>query len=127
MKHLVYNNFVIKLYLIVLTGEKEKTETSEPPEDFPLSKLATLDEQLGRPKWVVPVRPGDELEMLLRAAIKLAKEGITYNFICIIKFFLGRDQEFEQCQRFYKEGLTTSFVRILTDDAVNTWKADIQV
>ena len=27
----------------------------------------------------------------------------------------------------YREGLTTSFIRILTDDAVKTWKPDIQV
>ena len=46
---------------------------------------------------------------------------------CICYFLLGRDHECEPCQRFYKEGLTTSFTRILTDDAVNTWKPDIQV
>lgn len=45
-------------------------------------------------------------------------------FACVC---LGRDHEFESCQKFYREGLTTSFVRILTDDAVNTWKPDIQV
>ena len=44
-------------------------------EDFPLSSLARLDEQLSRPKWVVPVRAGDDLELLLRAAIKLCKAG----------------------------------------------------
>lgn len=44
-------------------------------EDFPLSKLAQLDEQLSRPKWVVPVRAGDDLEVLLKAAIKLCKAG----------------------------------------------------
>uniref|UniRef100_A0A1X7TIR8 UBP34/UBP24/USP9X/USP9Y-like ARM repeat region domain-containing protein n=1 Tax=Amphimedon queenslandica TaxID=400682 RepID=A0A1X7TIR8_AMPQE len=38
-----------------------------------------------------------------------------------------RDKEFEECQRFYREGLTTSFIRILTDDAVKTWKLDIQL
>lgn len=51
-----------------------------PPEielgaEFPLDRLSKLDEQLNRPKWVVPVRPGDDLEMLLRHSIKLCKEG----------------------------------------------------
>ena len=39
----------------------------------------------------------------------------------------GRDVNSEPCQRFFREGLTTSFIRILTDDAVSTWKPDIQV
>lgn len=43
--------------------------------DFPTERLNKLDEQLSRPKWVVPVRPRDDLEMLLRYSIKLCKEG----------------------------------------------------
>ena len=43
--------------------------------DFPLDHLAKLDDQLNRPKWVVPVRPDDDLERLLRASIKLCQEG----------------------------------------------------
>ena len=43
--------------------------------EFPLDHLAKLDDQLNRPKWVVPVRPDDDLERLLRAAIKLCREG----------------------------------------------------
>lgn len=43
--------------------------------DFPLEHLSRLDDQLGRPKWVVPVRPDDDLERLLRASIKLCREG----------------------------------------------------
>ena len=39
----------------------------------------------------------------------------------------GRDMEVDACQRFFKDGLTLSFNRILTDDAVTTWKPDIQV
>lgn len=42
---------------------------------FPVDRLSKLDEQLSRPKWVVPVRPGDDLEMLLRYSIKLCREG----------------------------------------------------
>ena len=55
--------------------------------EFCISRLKSLDEQLGRPKWVVPVRPKDDLEMLLRGAIKLAKESkymfnILYKYSC---------------------------------------------
>jgi hypothetical protein len=44
-------------------------------DEFPVDRLTKLDEQLSRPKWVVPVRPGDDLEMLLRHSIKLCNEG----------------------------------------------------
>ena len=57
---------------------EEGTPSNEPPpavEDFPVSNLTRLDEQLGRPKWVVPVRPDDDLERLLLASIKLCREG----------------------------------------------------
>ena len=40
---------------------------------------------------------------------------------------LGTDIHSEPCQRFFKDGLATSFIRILTDEAVTTWKPDIQV
>ena len=46
-----------------------------PVSDFPLDHLSRLDEQLGRPKWVVPVRPDDDLERLIKAAITLCREG----------------------------------------------------
>ena len=98
--------------------------------DFPLDHLARLDEQLGRPKWVVPVRQDDDLERLLRASIKLCKEGfpdLPGVAVCELVFPSGRDTEVEACQRFFREGLTLSFTRILTDDAVSTWKPDIQV
>ena len=50
--------------------------------------------------------------------------------VCVYMYIvhvLGRDTEVEACQRFFREGLTLSFNRILTDDAVSTWKPDIQV
>ena len=40
---------------------------------------------------------------------------------------VDRDTEVEACQRFFRDGLTLSFNRILTHKAVATWKADIQV
>jgi ubiquitin carboxyl-terminal hydrolase 9/24 len=59
----------------------------------------------------VPVLPEQELECLLNAAIKLSQHAI--------------DQDSEPCMRFYKESLTQSFLKILTDDAVNSWKNNI--
>ena len=53
----------------------------------------------------------------------MSLERTCINHVC----FTGQDVNSEPCQRFFREGLTTSFVRILTDDAVSTWKPDIQV
>ena len=33
----------------------------------------------------------------------------------------------EPCQRFFRDGLTTSFTKILTDEAVSGWKFEIHV
>ncbi|KFM62551.1 putative ubiquitin carboxyl-terminal hydrolase FAF-X, partial [Stegodyphus mimosarum] len=56
---------------------KDQDESSELPEghepDFPLADLARLDEMINRPRWVVPVLPKGELEVLLDAAINLSK------------------------------------------------------
>ena len=68
---------------------------------------------LNRTRWIVPVLPKSELECLLDAAIRLCR--------------LKVDTKSEECQRFFREGLTISFVRVMTDDAVNTWKYDIYV
>lgn len=53
-------------------GEGEGVE-KEP--EFPVDVLTSLDEQLNRPRWVVPVLPKSDLEQLLEASIKLAKAG----------------------------------------------------
>ncbi|KAL1140578.1 hypothetical protein AAG570_000508 [Ranatra chinensis] len=37
----------------------------------------------------------------------------------------GDDVRSEACQRFFREGLTISFTKILTDEAVNSWKYNI--
>ncbi|XP_075236606.1 ubiquitin carboxyl-terminal hydrolase-like faf isoform X2 [Lycorma delicatula] len=79
--------------------------------DFPHSKLVTLDEKISSPRWVVPVLPDQELEILINASIQLCKTG--------------QDVRSEACQRFFREGLTISFTKILTDDAVNSWKFNI--
>lgn len=55
--------------------------------------------------------PEQELECLLNYAIKLAEMGL--------------DRDCEPCQKFYKDELVTSFIKILTDEAVNSWKYNI--
>ena len=43
--------------------------------EFPVAELARLEEMISRPRWVIPVLPGGELEVLLNAAIDLCKQG----------------------------------------------------
>ncbi|XP_064082430.1 probable ubiquitin carboxyl-terminal hydrolase FAF-X isoform X2 [Macrobrachium nipponense] len=90
-------------------GEGEEIAGGEP--DFPLAALARLDEMIHRQRWVVPVLPKCELEILLEASIDLCTRGL--------------DTRSEACQRFFREGLTISFTKILTDEAVNSWKFEI--
>ncbi|GFU01705.1 probable ubiquitin carboxyl-terminal hydrolase FAF-X [Nephila pilipes] len=96
-------------------GSGDQDEGIDLPEgqepDFPVAELARLDEMINRPRWVVPVLPKGELEVLLDAAINLNK--------------LGLDTRSEACQRFYRDGLTISFTKILTDEAVSGWKFEI--
>ncbi|KAK4027909.1 probable ubiquitin carboxyl-terminal hydrolase FAF-X [Daphnia magna] len=96
--------------------EKESDEeawldptTGEPY--FPVNELARLEEMISRTRWVVPVLPKCELEILLDAAINLCKREL--------------DTRSEACQRFFQDGLTKSFTKILTDDAVSSWKFEI--
>ena len=62
--------------VIMEKGASEAVRSGDAAVEFPLDHLARLDEQLGRPKWVVPVRRDDDLERLLRASIKLCREGL---------------------------------------------------
>lgn len=62
------------------TGEVTESDisiemTEEPEPVFPVAELAHLDEMINRPRWVVPVLPKGELEVLLDTAIKLCREG----------------------------------------------------
>ena len=50
-----------------------KTDDQEP--DFPHAELAKLDEMISRPRWVVPVLPKGELEILLDAALDMCRKG----------------------------------------------------
>ena len=47
--------------------------------------------------------------------------------ILLLLYILGVDDKSEPCQRFFREGLTTSFTKVMLDDAVINWKEDIQV
>ncbi|KAI5714812.1 hypothetical protein M8J77_005865 [Diaphorina citri] len=78
---------------------------------FPVEKLAILDSKISSSRWVVPVLPEQELECLIKAAIELCKTN--------------SDVDSEPCQRFFREGLSISFTKILTDDAVHSWKYNI--
>jgi ubiquitin carboxyl-terminal hydrolase 9/24 len=82
-------------------------------ENFPLAKLQKLDELISNPRWVIPVLPKGELEVLLDYSIKLTRAGA--------------DKNCQPCQRFYREGLLISFTKIMTDEAVSSWRHDIQV
>ncbi|TKC35683.1 hypothetical protein EI555_015952 [Monodon monoceros] len=99
------------------TPPDEQGQVDAPPqlEDeepaFPHTDLAKLDDMINRPRWVVPVLPKGELEVLLEAAIDLSKKGL--------------DVKSEACQRFFRDGLTISFTKILTDEAVSGWKFEI--
>ncbi|KAG9485627.1 hypothetical protein GDO78_008621 [Eleutherodactylus coqui] len=95
--------------------EQGQVDAPPPLEDeepaFPHTDLAKLDDMINRPRWVVPVLPKGELEVLLEAAIDLSKKGL--------------DVKSEACQRFFRDGLTISFTKILTDEAVSGWKFEI--
>uniref|UniRef100_A0A0K8W252 ubiquitinyl hydrolase 1 n=1 Tax=Bactrocera latifrons TaxID=174628 RepID=A0A0K8W252_BACLA len=78
---------------------------------FPTLKLRSLTQKISNPRWVVPVLPEQELEVLLNAAIALTAAGV--------------DHDCEPCVEFYRNALTTSFSKILTDEAVNSWKYNI--
>ncbi|XP_077513422.1 ubiquitin carboxyl-terminal hydrolase-like faf isoform X2 [Amblyomma americanum] len=97
--------------LPTVVSEEQQQPLVVEEEEFPLAELVRLDEMINRPRWVVPVLAKGELEVLLEAAIRLCRQG--------------RDVNSEPCQRFFREGLTISFTKILTDEAVSGWKFEI--
>ena len=60
-------------------GENENEDLMGEP-DFPHQALNRLDEMIHRQRWVVPVLPKSELEVLLDASISLCSRGNTYFF-----------------------------------------------
>ena len=91
--------------------EEKALDESRLLEAFPVQKLNKLDELINNPRWVIPVLPKAELEVLLEASIELAEAGIDHKSV--------------ECQRFYKDGLVHSFTKIMTDEAVSSWRLDI--
>ncbi|KAG5453068.1 putative ubiquitin carboxyl-terminal hydrolase FAF-X, partial [Clonorchis sinensis] len=79
--------------------------------DFPTQSWTTLNSCLNMVKWVVPVLPDSHLEILLKAAIELAKQD--------------RDTDFPKCQDFYSSGLLSSFQKTFQDEAVDGWDCQI--
>lgn len=55
--------------------QHDEGETIDPESVFPVDKLAKLDDMINRPRWVVPVLPDGELEILLKSAIDLSNNG----------------------------------------------------
>lgn len=78
---------------------------------FPVTELARLEEMISRTRWVVPVLPKCEVEILLDASINVCKRGL--------------DTRSKACQRFFQDRPTKSFTKILTEDAVSSWKVEI--
>lgn len=59
-------------------GKASETSVDEP--DFPVKELYELEALVNKTKWVVPVMPGQQLEVLLRASTALAKQGMCGAF-----------------------------------------------
>ena len=47
-------------------------------ENFPVAKLNKLDELISNPRWVIPVLPGGELEVLLEYSRELSKKKVGW-------------------------------------------------
>jgi len=52
---------------------------------------------------------------------------MCHNRVFLLYFKIGLDVKSEACQRFFRDGLTISFTKILTDEAVSGWKFEIHV
>jgi len=94
----------------IKTHKEEKEEEEELV--FPIIKLVNLEEKIHSQRWIVPVLPDQELLSLLNVSIEFCKKGLDVNS--------------EGCQKFFRDAMVLSFTRILTDDAVNSWKINIQ-
>lgn len=96
-------------------SQKDETHLEEEVEEelvFPIIKLVNLEEKIHSQRWIVPVLPDQELVTLLNVSISFCKKGLDINN--------------EGCQKFFRDAMVLSFTRILTDDAVNSWKVNIQ-
>ena len=103
----------IQYSFVFQVAPDDKVELTGPQllDAFPVQKLSKLEELISNPRWVIPVLPKAELEVLLDYSIQLAK--------------LRLDTESEACLRFYRDGLLVSFTKIMTDEAVSNWRQDI--
>ncbi|VDP88994.1 unnamed protein product [Echinostoma caproni] len=86
-------------------------ESSPDTPVFPITSLNTLNNCLNQSKWVVPVLPDTELEILIKATIAFAKQG--------------KDEESKHCRRFCRYGLLSSFQKTFLDEALEGWACQI--
>lgn len=100
--------------LLCLIQDKDDGKEDEEEEElvFPIMKLVNLEEKIHSQRWIVPVLPEQELLSLLNVTVEFCKRGLDGNN--------------EGCQKFFRDAMVLSFTRILTDDAVNSWKVNIQ-
>lgn len=80
--------------------------------DFPIEHMNLLDEKINRTRWVIPVKPNEELDVLMNAA----------NELCLAEL----DKTSEHCQKFFKEGLKPSFEKLMTSEWNSGWKKIIR-
>uniref|UniRef100_A0A0M3IQY4 Ubiquitinyl hydrolase 1 n=1 Tax=Ascaris lumbricoides TaxID=6252 RepID=A0A0M3IQY4_ASCLU len=80
-------------------------------EDLPSPMLAKLLEQLNRQRWVVPVLPDQELEVLMEIGIRLIRKGLD-----------GKARYFDS---FLEKGLVVAYDKLMHDEAMKEWKPDI--
>ncbi|VDM41159.1 unnamed protein product [Toxocara canis] len=80
-------------------------------EDLPSPMLAKLLEQLNRQRWVVPVLPDQELEVLMEIGIRLIRKGL--------------DRKARYFDSFLEKGLVIAYDKLMHDEAMKEWKLDI--
>ncbi|CAF1257892.1 unnamed protein product, partial [Didymodactylos carnosus] len=87
--------------------------TTDISSNFPTALLLILEQEIERPRWVVKVFPGDELEKCLQSTIELINDGHTAELD-------------KSCKRFLEVYIPNAFKKIQCDDAVDTWPETIQ-
>ena len=76
------SHFIKCIFYCVVSPQGEGNDTDDPDDlmeleepDFPMDVLNRMDDMINKPRWVVPVLPKGELEVLLEESIRLCKRG----------------------------------------------------
>ena len=99
-------------------GVKDKVTISG--DDFPVAQWSAIHNDIRKFRWVVPVQPCDELEVVLLACIKLAKSGMSVQLSNLIV-----SDEYARCPSFNDfctQDLNLIFKKLLYDSAVERWE-----